>query len=231
MTIKWDIPPIGLFLVEEDMNKRELMNTLRLEVNHTKSYSVNNKSIVGMNEEHIEEIKIDAYAYDSASPDSYEKKIATIVIDKIESSFGMFAKENYDMAEFMDGYGSDEGMIALFLGLYSGDTGFPNDKNKRLYNKMLDILSTCDLHYIRKFKVESKYRKLGIGKRILNKLPFILQDINFRENSVIVLRAVPFEIDEDENEKLFKEYEKKLFRFYENCGFECIYDNVFLRVD
>lgn len=86
-----------------------------------------------------------------------------------------------------------------------------------------------DVLYIDEIFIEKKYRNMGIGSKIVKKLPIFIKQILKLRPGCIVLLANPFEIEGKEFKPTSdKEKIEKLIKFYDENGFERIKDTQYL---
>ena len=150
--------------------------------------------------------------------------VGRVNIEILEPPFGVFY-DWLDVADAMDGdvYGACE---ALNLDGKKFATG-----HTKLHREMMKLLEdeVKNVFYVRDVWVDEQFRGCGIGKHLVKKIDDIIQYGSHSRHGVIVLTACPVEIKRENTEE-HAEYSEKLYKFYEDCGFTRIDEQVFLKL-
>lgn len=205
----------------QSVNKQtinELLSTATIQVNYDFPLPFAENNLLE-EEEYIRDI----FAEIQMFTNDFSKKItiANAHIQEIETPF--FA--DYDILEMADDISGDLFHTLNSLNLYGKNFTI---KNSKLHKTMIETLSCSDIFYINTVKVAPEYRGFGIGKEFVKQIPQIIESITRNDAGVLVLCASPFEIDR--KDKAYKEYAQKLYKFYEDCGFTRVDDQIFVRV-
>ena len=169
-----------------------------------------NFSFPAEEEELFRKIKVELVGYDENEEDSVN--IASADILMVPSPwYGINCDEEEDMFLLMDDTSEDLGTIASALKIYDVE---------EMEDNIWEGLLGGDLFYISQFSVDAKYRKLGTGSILLEKIPGVLEDMLNLEVGILALIASPFEISYDD--KKYAAEKKKLFSFYKKNGYDLI---------
>lgn len=141
-------------------------------------------------------------------------------IGKIEMTYmdvWMAEETGYEIYELFDLLDSEKEGVCEYLFDFDG---YPNEEYVGLERDVL---------YIDKIFIEKKYRNLGIGSKIVKKLPRLIRQILKLRPGCIVLLANPFEMEGKElNANRDKKEIENLIEFYVKNGFERIENTQYL---
>ena len=156
--------------------------------------------------------------------DYEDVQVAEMQIDVLENPYDVF----YDWLDVADGMDGDVLCACEALNLDGENFAIENEDLFYQMQGTLECIGT-NVFYLRHVAVNKDYRGCGIGKAMVSSVEDDIRKACGAECGVIVLVANPIEIKR-ENVEEHAEFSDKLYKFYEDCGFTRIDEQVFIKL-